>query len=300
MDIRQLRYFVVVAEERGVNRAARRLQVAQPPLSQQLKRLERQLGVTLFRRSSRGMELTAAGEGLLVEAYQVLNDVDRILPRVQAAEAGQTGYLTVGCVPVGFGGMLSSLFRAFRAMYPQVQLEARDLHTRQQYEALEDGVIDLGIARSATAVPHLRSRLILKEKYILAMPSDHRLCKGEVRFRDLADERFIFYKRQLGPWYFDGLVRLCQEKGGFSPAITLQHENLLTMLGMVSAGLGVALVTELSQQFRVPGVVFRDLRDLDATLSLFVLWDSRHRKPAIHNFHQMLDQWSPDSIWELS
>jgi DNA-binding transcriptional LysR family regulator len=282
-----------------VNRAARRLQMAQPPLSQQIKHLERELGMPLFHRSPKGMDLTPAGEGLLREAYQVLRDMDRIVPRVRAAGAGHTGYLSIGCVPVGVAGLLSSLLRRFRATYPQVQLEAHGLHSREQYEALEARVIDLAILRSWAPTRHFESRLVLKEKIILALPNDHYLCEPpEVRIRDLTNEGFIFYSRQRGPLYFDSLVRLCQDEGGFSPTIKSQQNDLLTMLGIVSAGMGIALVSELTQQFQVPGVTFRELHEVQARLPLFMLWDTGRRNPAIDNFHKILDTWSANTAWE--
>lgn len=301
MELRQLRYFIAVAEERGVNRAAVRLQMAQPPLSQQMKKLERELGVLLFHRTSKGVDLTDAGEGLLAEAYTVVANLDRIPPRVRAADAGQTGHLSIACVSAAFGGLASSLLRAFSVAHPAVQLEARELHSREQYDALENQLIDLGIVRSDNPAPHLVIRKIYEERLLVAVPSNHPLCAvAELRIQDLADEPLIFFSRHVGSWYFDHLVRVCQDEGGFSPTIRYQSDNLLTQLGMVGAGLGVAIVTELSQQFQVPGVVFRELSGLDAGMPLYLMWDSRRRNPAIHHFHRVIDSWAPEAAWKLT
>jgi DNA-binding transcriptional LysR family regulator len=289
MDVRQLRQFVAVAEEGSVNKAAGRLGIAQPPLSQQLKRLERELGVTLFHRSARGMELTAPGEGLLTEAYRVLSAMDRLVPKVRAAARGETGRLSLGCVPVGFGGFLSAYLRLFRVKYPKVQLEVQDLHSRQQYAAMKAGTIDVGIVRYINAKSEFDTHPVYNERLVLALPDNHPMRNAqEIRIQDLSTEPFITYGRHLGAIFFDSVIRLCQDRGNFSPIIRYQTENVLTMLGMISAGLGISLVTELHQQLEVPGVIYREVPDLKARLPLILLWDSRRDTPAIRNFRDII------------
>lgn len=296
MELRHLRYFQAVAEELSFSRAARRLHIAQPPLSQQIRRLERGLGVTLFERDSRSVRLTAAGEALYAHAQTVLALSDTIPDRVAAATAGESGFLAIACVPAGFAGLVGSIVRSFSRRYPKVKLSVRELNTRAQYDGLETGELDLALVRSGIESPQLSTRTVHDERLYVALPEEHALEASEqVELRELAQERFIFFSRAIGKWHFDQLVAICQE-AGFSPTIAHECDSIMAQLGLVAGGLGVAVVTELTTFLRVPGVMYRAVHDVDARVPLLAVWPDQHPNPARDNLLDVLHDWSPHRI----
>lgn len=293
MELRHLRYFRAVAEELSFSRAARMLHIAQPPLSQQIRRLERELGVALFERDSRSVRLTAAGEALLAQTQTLLALSDTIPARVAAATDGESGFLTIGCVPAGFAGLVGSIVRRFSRRYPKVKLSVRELNTRAQYDALETGELDLALVRSGIESPRLSTRAVYDERLYVALPEEHTLeGSQQVELRELAQERFIFFSRTIGKWHFDQLVSICQD-AGFSPTIAHECDSIMAQLGLVAGGLGVAVVTELTTYLRVPGVMYRPVHDVDARIPLLAAWSEQHLNPARDNLLEVFHDWSP-------
>ncbi len=293
-----MRYFLAVAEELSFSRAARRLHIAQPPLSQQIRQLERELEVALFERTSRSVRLTTAGEALLGEARTVLAHTDAIRSHVGAAGRGESGFLSLGCVPAGFAGLIGSIVRPFASRYPDVTLTLRELNTRAQYDALETGELDLGLVRSGIESPRLSTYAFYTERLFVTLPSGHRLeHQRRIELADLAEEEFIFFSREVGKWHFDQIVHICQE-AGFSPTIGHECDSILAQLSMVASGLGITLVTELTTYLRLPGVVFRCVDDLDAKIPLMAVWSEQHANPVRDNLVAALREWSPGQIIE--
>ncbi|TCP40761.1 LysR family transcriptional regulator [Tamaricihabitans halophyticus] len=300
MELRHLRYFLAVAEELSFSRAARMLHMAQPPLSQQIRKLERDLDVTLFDRNSRSVRLTTAGEALLAEAKPLLERSDAMRSHVASAGRGESGFLSLGCVPAGFAGLVASIVRPFTDRYPDVRLTLRELNTRAQYDALETGELDIGLVRTGIESPRLSTYAFYTERLFVTLPSGHPLAKHDlVRLADLAEERFIFFSRDVGKWHFDQIIAICQD-AGFSPRIRYQCDSILTQLGMVASGLGITLVTELTTYLWLPGVVYRQVADVGATIPLMAVWSGRHDNPVRENLLATLRDWSPDWIAETA
>jgi DNA-binding transcriptional LysR family regulator len=277
MELRHLRYFVAVAEELNFGRAARRLNMSQPPLSMQIKALETELSVTLFDRGSHRTQLTPAGAAVLEAAYEVLNLVDLLPARIASAASGETRTLSIGAVPTAVPGILPLVIHEFRQKHPGVQLQVREMNTRDQLDALEAGTLGVGLVRRGLHSKRLAQTPVLSERLLLAVPESHPWIRNvdSVRLSDLADEDFIFFSREIGRWQHDELVRLCETIGEFTPRIAQQCDTVMNQLGLVSAGLGVGLVTELTRSVQIEGVRYFELSDVPISFPLIVTWDDR-------------------------
>ncbi|MGV9801958.1 LysR family transcriptional regulator [Mycobacterium sp. NPDC003449] len=290
MELRHLRYFVAVAEELNFGRAARRLNMSQPPLSTQIKALERELGATLFDRGSHRTQLTASGEVMLEAAYEVLNLLDLMPARVAGAASAETGTLSVGAVPTAIPGILPRVIKQFKKRYPGVQLQIREMNTRDQLDALEAGTLAIGLVRRGLHSKRLAQTPVLAERLLLAVPDSHpRIHDTDgVRLSDLSNEDFIFFSREIGRWHYDELIRVCESVGEFTPRVAQQCDTVMNQLGLVSAGLGVALVTDLTRSVRVNGVRYVDLTDVDVSFPLIATWDDRIADPLRARFVHMI------------
>lgn len=289
MELRRLRYFVAVAEELSFTRAAGRLHIAQPALSEQVKRLERELAVQLFERSRHFVRLTGAGEALLTEARNLLSQADRTREVAQAAHRGEHGHLAIGCVPSGFANILQPVVRRFGKRYPAVSLSLRELIGDAQVAEIDAQRLDLGFVRNLPRVAGYRSITVLQEPFVAVLPDDDVLAaQDRVHLADLADRSFVFVGRRAGAQYFDSLLRACRE-AGFVPNVIQECDSVTTELGMVACGLGVALVPESIGQLGVPGVVYRPLDRSGVQLSLFAIWPEDRSSATRDRFLEMLE-----------
>jgi DNA-binding transcriptional LysR family regulator len=269
--------------------------MAQPPLSQQVKKLEQELRCQLFERSPKGLKLTAAGLALRQEASSLLGQAGRLGPRVRAAGGGEVGYLTVGCVPVACASIAPLLVRRFHQLYPGVHAVIRELDTLALYNNLSIGNVDVGIIRTGVDAPYLETMELLDEVPLLAMPDDHPLTSREtLSLSDLRNESFVLFARKLGMRHFDEFVNACHEVGGFSPRIASECESVNTQLAMVGAGLGIGFVTELSGTLKTPGVVYRRVPDLDVRIPLIVAWPTQYENPVRSRFLEVVASWRDD------
>jgi len=290
MDLRRLRYFTTVAEERHFGRAARRLRIAQPPLSRQIQALEEELGFRLFERSSRHVRLTPAGEALLAGTPRVFEAVDLAIRDARRAAAGQAGRLVVGYPSsVAFTGLVEIL-RAFRARSPDVEVVLRELPPQEQIDALLDGRMDVGFVRAPVDQPELATRIVRRETLVVALPEDHPLAKRErIPLELLTREPFVTFPRTRGAAFFDMLMRLCHE-AGFTPRI-VQEAPQLDLVSLVAAGFGVAIVPGSVRAARRPGVVFRAIKG-SPRADLLVVWP-RHsdvRLPVVRDFLEVVER----------
>ncbi|WP_447926552.1 LysR substrate-binding domain-containing protein [Vreelandella sp. EE27] len=290
IETRLLKQFIVVAEELHFHRAAARLHMAQPPLSQAIARLEERLGFALFLRSRRSVTLTPAGRALLEAAYATLEQLDVGIDRARRVANGVAGRLTIATLSLaGYTPVLKTL-RAFRSALPEVELDLREMPSARQLEALLAGEVDVALMRELPLPPVIDSRPVLEEAIILALPADHpEASSGEpVSLAAFAECDFVFTPRALGLGYHHRLMALCQA-AGFTPAIKQEAAQLHTLLGLVASGLGVALVpASLARSIRLDGVVFCALAPLsggpDSTLALNVNWHRENTSPLVEDF----------------
>src|SRR5215470_6506561 len=211
LELRHLRYFVAVAEELHFGRAAQRLRIAQPPLSQQIRKLEEVVGHPLFLRTSRRVKLTAAGEELLRRAQQTLRKIAEDLHSTQRVGRGEVGTLTVGYIPTFMLTVFPQLLNTYRKQFPQVELRLREFYTSGLLRSLRDGTTDIGFTRDAGSEEGLHTELLLPEPYVAVVPAHHPLAKKRsLQISDLRSEPFVLFSPQVGQSAWDKVERLCQ------------------------------------------------------------------------------------------
>lgn len=258
MELRHLRYFVAVAEELHFGRAAARLGIAQPPLSQQIRQLEGELDVTLFSRGRR-VELTEAGRVYLAEARDVLQRVARAGSAARRAARGETGALSVGVVPSATYGLMPRVFRTFRARNPDVALAVEVMSSGVQVAAIRAGQLQLGFARPPFGDETLLAETVHHEPVIVALPAGHPLAaRPALPLAALAAEPFVLFPRERRPGWYDFVLGLCRD-AGFQPPIAQEAADLAAAMALVAAGMGSTLVPASVRDLRRSGVDYREL-----------------------------------------
>ena len=261
IELRHLRYFVAVAEELHFGRAAQRLHLAQPPLSQQIRKLEEILGYPLFERTSRSVSLTAAGQVFLERAQRTLRNVQRDIEETRSIGRGEVGSLHIGFVGSAMLTMLPAIFREYRAAYPSVRLHLHESFTAKVIEGLQNGTLDAGLLRDGDPADledlkgGLISTTIYSEPFLAVLPAHHpRARQKSISPAALRDEPFVYYPRSAGIHAFEKPLALCEEHG-FRPQIVQEAHNWLTILRLIGAGLGVSIAPACVQLIASPEVV---------------------------------------------
>lgn len=270
MELRHLRYFIAVAEHGHITRAAEFLGIQQPPLSQQIKALEDELGVLLLKRKPRGVELTDAGQAFLDRARVVLAEVDRAFASTRRTARGEQGRVVVGFTSSApFHPFVPRVIRMFREASPHVALVLEESGSSELVQGIHNETIDAAFIRSPVAdVVGLLVQPLLQEKMLVAMPASHRLAGDfatPLSLESLSNETFILYKRPGAPGLYDSIIAACRGSG-FSPRVGQEAPRIISTLNLVAAGLGVSIVPESLRRLQMDGVVYRELAD-DAELS---------------------------------
>lgn len=290
MELRHLRYFRAVAEELHFGRAADKLLMAQPPLSQQIRQLERELGVTLLTRSTRNVALTPAGQAYLASTVKILAAVDDAGEQARRIADGAEGRLVIGCVGSATYSLLPRLVRALRKSLPNVDLSVRgEMLAPAQLLALHAGEIDLGLLRPPVVDPDIAVEVIRTDRLLVALPAEHRLTAQEVIAVDeLRDEDFISHAGRGRSRMSALLTTLCAD-AGFTPRIRHEVEETSTLVTLVAAGLGVAVVPEPTSELDIAGVSYRPLTD-SVALELLAAYRSGNVSPLIVNVLEVLSE----------
>jgi LysR family transcriptional regulator, benzoate and cis,cis-muconate-responsive activator of ben and cat genes len=256
-----MRYFVAVAEEANIGRAAARLHISQPPLTRQIQQLEAELGVTLFNRNPRGMELTAAGEMFLDEARNIGALIDQATERTQRAGQGKLGRIDVAIFGSAVLDVIPKVMLAFRTRYPDVKVVLHTMTKAEQIEALRHKRITAGFNRMLAPLDDIETRLVTTERLLLAVPAGHPLAQREsIRFRELEHHPIVLFPTGGRPSFIDKVIHHCQESG-FTPQISQEVGDAVTGVALVASGFGVCLVPTSATTLRFPGVVYRELTD---------------------------------------
>jgi DNA-binding transcriptional LysR family regulator len=266
MELRHLRYFIAVAEEGHITRASERLGIQQPPLSQQIRALERELDVQLFRRKPRGVELTDAGSAFLERARVILAEVERAFASTRRTARGEQGRVVVGFTgSAPFHPFVPRVIRSFREMSPLVSLVLEESGSSELVQGLHNESIDAAFIRSPVAdVVELVVRPLLEEDMLVALPVGHPLADGSaldspaLPLASLANETFILYKRPGGPGLYDTIITACRG-AGFSPRVGQEAPRIISTLNLVAAGLGLSVVPASLRRLQMDGVVYRRL-----------------------------------------
>ena len=265
IELRHLRYFLAVAETLHFSKAAERLGIAQPPLSQQIRRLEELLGHRLFDRTTRGVKLTLAGQLLAERARSTMEKVHDDLAQVRRLGRGEEGTLTVGFSGSVMFTELPAAIGHYRHRYPKVELRLREMVTSAQITALLDATIDLAFMRDGDPTEGVEMHTLLEERFVAVLPEVHALARRKaLRVADLKSEPFVFFSRRMGPLAFDRTVACC-EKHGFRPNIVQEAPQWPTLVRLVAAGLGVCLAPACVATVTIPGAVYREVHAADRT-----------------------------------
>jgi DNA-binding transcriptional LysR family regulator len=291
IELRLLRYFAAVAEEQHVGNAAARLFISQPALSQQIRALEDQVGVPLFVRHPRGVELTEAGAVLLQEARAVLGGSERLEATVEELRRGSATGLRVGLPPGLHPTLLPALLEPLREREPEARIEVRELTTPEQIAALNDGSLDLGLVREPVEGSRLARRTLLVEPLGVGLPAGHPLAQREgVALRELAGQLFVCFPRQWAPSLHDVVVDALRRTEIEAPFQASEH--LGTTVGMVAAGHGLTLATPQWLD-GVAGIVWRPLTDVAIEIRTAAAWRASNRSPLLRQLIALLP--APDS-----
>ena len=292
LELRQLRYFVTVAEELHFGRAAKRLHMTQPPLSQTIQALEDILGAALFVRSRREVSLSAAGQALLPEARRLLDQAQGLPELARRAAGGEAGRLALAFVSSADYSVLPPFLRAYRAAFPQVQISLREATSDLQLDDLLHGRIDAGLL-----IPPLSERVrvdldylpVLTEPLILAAPAGLDALKppGPVRLAALPPLPLIIFPRAIAPALHDAIVGVFRA-AGITPAIGQEAIQMQTIVGLVSAGMGIALVPQSVSNLMRPGVEYRPLADPTPLVETGLAWRRDNRSPVLQGFLELL------------
>ena len=297
--LRRLPYFLAVAEELHFGRAARRLNVAQPPLSQQIRRLEADVGFRLFERRHSGPQrvtLTPAGEALLETARRALALTADGVDAAQRVDRGESGTLTLGFAATVMLTPVADIVRAYRERYPGVELRLREMVTATQVQALHTGELDAGFLREPAPDDDLATEPVVREPYAMAIPAHlPAAIQPDLTLAALAAEPFVLFPRSAGPTFYDQIVGLCKD-AGFTPRIVQEAVEWQTVIGLVAAGLGVSLVPAGVRALRAPGVVYRPLPRGTPGSTIVLAWRTDDRPPPVAGLIALLKQYRAEQL----
>jgi DNA-binding transcriptional LysR family regulator len=294
-ELRHLRAFLAVAQELHFGRAAERLHMAQPPLSQQIRQLERHLGVQLFARNTRSVQLTSAGEALVEPAKKVLLDVDDAERAARAGGRGEYGRVTIGFAGASSQTALPVLARVVREVYPNIELEMRgQVYANTALAQIADGSLDLGFIRLPFISPAVDYQIVEREELIVALPADHRLVtKPDLCLTDLAQESWVTFPADAGSSLYALLQQVCLT-AGFVPNIVQSAPDSHTVLALVAAQVGVTLTLTSVAHWSAEGVVYRSVVDELPLVRSAIGWNSRNPSAALRSVVELIRTTFPE------
>ncbi|MBF7729140.1 LysR substrate-binding domain-containing protein [Pseudomonas sp. N040] len=286
MDLRHIRYFIAVAEELNIRRASLRLHISQPPLTRQIQQLEEELGVQLFVRTPRGMELTPPGALFLTEARNIRAVVEQATERTQRAGQGKLGRLDIAIFGSGILDTIPKLLLEFRNAFPDVKVILHTMTKEAQIEALRQRRIDAGFNRFIEPFSDIANEIVTTEKLLLAVNEDHVLARETcVPFQALADHPLILFPAGTRNSFLDKVLSMCQQ-AGFIPQIAQEVGDTLTGVALVASNFGVCLVPESATVLALPGVVYRPLSDVpgNTQVDLNCIYRADDPSPILESF----------------
>jgi DNA-binding transcriptional LysR family regulator len=295
VELRHLRYFAAVARHLNYTEASRRLNVAQPAISQTILDLEDELGVKLLLRTKRSVQLTAAGTAFLREADEILRRANEAQQLAQRAARGEVGILGIGFFGTAFAPILPSLVQAYRRKFPNVELRLYELNPDQQLVAFDEGRIDLGFTRKLPSDrrAEFEEEVVYTDQLAIALPAAHALAKSKViRLKDLASEAFVQFHRNGAPGLFDEVIAVCR-RAGFAPRISYEPSLMATAMTLVESGLGVSLIPRCVRTLKRPQAVIRPIAPKSAPIPLCVIWRKSAQNPALAAFLDILRAATP-------
>ena len=284
MELRQLRYFLAVAEELHFTRAAERLGITQPPLSQQIQRLESDLGIALFTRDNRGVTLTEAGKALTDGARRTVAEAERARAEVERVARGEVGELTIGTVSSAWYVLLPRVLRSFRRHYQDVNILANSMSTTEQVNRVLTGAVDVALLRNPIDEPTVNTEVVIPDTLMIAMPEGHRLAtRNQVELSELADEMLVILPRRYSPTGYDQITQMCLE-AGFQPRIFQETIEINAVIGLVIAGMGISIIPASISHLRIEGVRYVPLAGDFPSWDLLMAWRKENTSPVLQVF----------------
>lgn len=290
MELRHLRYFVAVAQTHNFTRAAEILGISQPPLSQQILRLEREIGLPLLRRLTRGVELTEAGEAFYQDACQILELTGHALEKAKGIARGISGRLSLGFASsVAFHTGVFTLLRDFQAGYPEMTLTTREQNMASLMHDLQEGLLDAAFVRlPCESSKAFNLKVIASEKMLVALPPGHSLAgEATVSLEQLADDALILFPQEVAPSLYELIISACL-RAGFQPKTAQQAPQIASAIGRVASGVGFTIVPESLGCIRHPGVTFHATDDGVLNSDIALAWRRLDRSPAVLHLVAML------------
>lgn len=297
MEIRQLKYFLAVAEELNFGRAATRLHISQPPLTRQIQQLEEELGVQLFVRTPKGVELTTAGSLFLEDAANILSLMQRATERTQLANGGHLGRIDVGIFGSAMLNIIPRLLLTFRNLYPNVVIALHNLNKTQQVEALREKRLTIGFNRIIPPANDIVIERVLTERILVAINRSHKFAYlREIPVADIADQPLIVFPNISRPSFADDVIALCHNEG-FQPQIVQEVEDVVTAVALVSSGFGVSMVPESGANLKLPGVVYRPLKKVPTpSIDLSCVYRKDDQSPILRAFLDIIRSYRDTSF----
>lgn len=286
MDVRHMRYFLVVAEELHFRRAADLLHLAQPSLSQQIHQMEEELGVTLLARSKRKVELTEAGKVMLDRARRILGQIDETVQTVRDIGLGNAGRFTIGFVSAAIVGVLPGVFKRFRSECPSVDLQLNECEPENQIEGILRGDLNVGFMHARLEGDKLACLVVQREGLMVALPAEVK-GKGAVDLRSFRDHTSII----PSPFSMHGFsehVHHAYELAGITPSKVLSARSIMIGIHLVAAGMGIAVVPASFTSVKVEGVIYRPLKFQPPKAELLAVWRRDNESPLLNRFVEML------------
>jgi len=290
MELRQLKYFLAVAEELHFGKAARRMNISQPPLSQQVKQLEEELGARLFERTSRSVSLTPEGNYFKEEAKSVMERLERAGNTVRAMARGEEGALSIGFVVILNQSPLPEVILDFRQRFPKVRLELKEMTTKCQLESVRNGALDIGFIRYHNQdVGGLCKKTYIRESYVLALSDQHPLAgQSEISLGELTDEPLVMFKRENLPALYDEIVQTFT-RAGMRPRMVQETNRRLTAIALVAAGMGVSPVPESTRRLGREGVVYLPIVDALPEIEVAAVWADKGGPSVLDSFVAVME-----------
>ena len=291
MELRHLKYFKTVAEELHFGKAAARLNMAQPPLSLQIRKLEEELGVSLFYRTKRHVELTKEGQVFLEKVYLLFKSLDESIETVRMVSRGELGEIVIGFLASSAYDVLPTIIKHYRKQYPSIHVVLKQQTSAEQLKALQEGTIQIGIISEPIEDETLNFEIIRRESMVIALPKEHPLASktSSIDLIELANDPFILIGRKSNQHHYDGVINSCYE-AGFSPNIVQETAEMSTVISLVSAGIGVAIVPASIQLLLQNEVIYRDIRNNKFNTVTALVWESKNQSSIVKAFVELVKE----------
>ena len=287
LTLHQIKFFLTVARNQHFSSAAQQLQVAQPAVSRTIRALEKELGVTLFKRSSRSVELTQEGRLFQSEIEQAANQIDHAVMMVQEAAKGHAGYLRIGYTDFAIEGRIPIILKEFRSRYQHVKLEVRASYTDKMLLDLRENRIDIGFVMGPIESPELSTLLVQNDRFVLVVSDSHPLAETiELRLADLDGEPLILGDREIWAPYLRKVEAICSD-AGFVPNVVQEADTIESIFAFVASGMGSSIYVERAFNYNPPGICIRHFQGLDSSISSEMVWRSDNQSLVVRNFVEL-------------